>query len=207
MHLNTNEKSESHRRDANGSDRDGRAPVFSGSGFALLEAIIAAGITTLLVLVLCSFTMFSGKSFAALFNYVDLDDVNKVAMDRITRDVRQANRVTQAYTNLVTGKVTSITLENADLSLTTYTYNPTLRILTRSKGASTQVILEECDRLAFRLCQRNPVGGTYDVYDASGPALCKVVDVSWMCSRTILGRKENTESVQTARIVIRKQGL
>src|SRR5215210_6088853 len=107
-------------------------------GFALLEAIIAAGITTLLVLVLCSFTMFSGKSFAALFNYVDLDDANKVAMDRVTRDVRQANRVTQAYTNVLTGKVTSITLENADLSLTTYTYNPALRILTRVKGASTQ---------------------------------------------------------------------
>jgi hypothetical protein len=194
MHVNIQRKSDG---------PDSRASL---SGFALLEAIIAAGITTLLVLVMCSFMMFSGRSFAALFNYVDLDDVNKVAMDRITRDVRQANRVTQAYTNTLTGKVTSITLENADLSLTTYTYNPTLRLLTRTKGASTTVVLEQCDRLAFRLCQRNPVGGTYDVYEASGPALCKVVDVSWMCSRMILGRKENTESVQTARIVIRKQG-
>lgn len=175
-------------------------------GFALLEAVIAAGIATLLILAICSFTMFSSKSFAALFNYVDLDDVNKLAMDRITRDIRQANRVTAAVTNALTGKVTSITLENPDATLTTYTYNPTLRILTRTRSGATHVILEGCDRLAFRLCQRNPVGGTYDVFDASGPALCKVVDVSWTCSRTIMGRKENTESVQTARIVIRKQG-
>lgn len=188
------------------------APTLSGptrgtrGGFALLEALIATGITTLLVLVLCSFTMFSSRSFAALFNYVDLDDVNRIAMDRITRDIRQANRVTQAYTNILTGTVTSITLENSDMSLTTYTYNPSLRTLTRQTGANTQLVLEGCDRLAFRLCQRNPIGGTYDVFEASGPALCKVVDVSWTCSRKILGRTENTESVQTARIVIRKQG-
>src|SRR5262245_21272601 len=102
---------------------EGKARASFARGFALMEAVIAAAITTLLVLVLCSFTMFSGKSFAALFNYVDLDYANKVAMDRITRDVRQANRVTQAYTNLLTGKVTSITLENADLCETTYAYN------------------------------------------------------------------------------------
>jgi Tfp pilus assembly protein PilW len=146
MHLNTDQNAGTSRtlkiRSFFHPRGEGRVRASFTRGFALLEAIIAAGITTLLVLVLCSFTMFSGKSFAALFNYVDLDDANKVAMDRVTRDVRQANRVIQAYTNVLTGKVTSITLENADLSQTTYTYNPTLRILTRTKGASTQVVLE-----------------------------------------------------------------
>jgi hypothetical protein len=33
-----------------------------------------------------------------------------------------------------------------------------------------------------------------------------VVDVTWKCSRTILGVQANTEAVQTAKIVIRKQG-
>ena len=37
-------------------------------------------------------------------------------------------------------------------------------------------------------------------------ATAKVIDLSWVCSRSILGQKANTESVQTARIVIRKQG-
>ena len=34
---------------------------------------------------------------------------------------------------------------------------------------------------------------------------CKLIAVSWVCSRTILGSKMNTESVQTAKIIIRKQ--
>jgi hypothetical protein len=33
--------------------------------------------------------------------------------------------------------------------------------------------------------------------------MAKLVDVSWLCSRKILGRKVNTESVQTAKIVMR----
>jgi hypothetical protein len=44
MHVNIQRKSDG---------PDSRASL---SGFALLEAIIAAGITTLLVLVMCSFT-------------------------------------------------------------------------------------------------------------------------------------------------------
>lgn len=171
------------------------------AGFALLEAVIAAGITTLMVLVLCSFTIFSGHSFATLFNYVDLHDVNRIAMDRITRDVRQANRVKAATS-------TSLTLEEADgVSEIVYTYSPSLRTLFRSKtGWPMEQILTECERLEFTLGQRNPVGGSFDVYNPSSMNLVKVVNVSWMCSRSILGRKENTESVQTARIVIRKQG-
>jgi hypothetical protein len=170
------------------------------TGFALIEALIAAGITTLLVLVICSFAVFSSHSFAALFNYVDLDDVNRVAMDRVTRDVRQANRVTAAT-------ATSLTLEDADgVSEISYVYNPTDRTLVRKRtGGLREVILTECDRLLFTLGQRNPKGGTFDVYNPSSMEIVKVVNVSWMCSRKILGQKKNTESVQTARIVIRKQ--
>jgi hypothetical protein len=49
--------------------------------------------------------------------------------------------------------------------------------------------------------------GSYDVYPAASAATAKVVNVSWICSRQIMNGMENTESVQTARIVIRKQGV
>ena len=169
------------------------------AGTLLAEAMIAIGVTAILVLVLVSFTMFSGRSFAALFNYVDLNDANRIAMDVITRDVRQANRVT-AHTS------TQITLEDTDGLSIVYSYSPNLRTLTRSKNGASRVILRDCDRLTFAIGQRNTVGGSYDVYPAATPATCKVVNVSWVCSRTIFGNKENSESVQTARIVIRKQG-
>jgi hypothetical protein len=38
---------------------------------------------------------------------------------------------------------------------------------------------------------------------ASTPSQVKLISVSWRCSRTILGAKVNTESVQTAQICIR----
>jgi Tfp pilus assembly protein PilW len=169
-------------------------------GFALLETTIAAGIATVIVLVLCTFAIFSGHSFAALFNYVDLDDANRIAMDRITRDVRQANRVKAAT-------AVTLTLEDADSTEINYQYNPTTRVVTRQKtGRPMETLLTECDRLLFTLGQRNPVGGTFDVYNPSSMDVVKVVNVSWRCSRKIFGRIANTESVQTARIVIRKQG-
>ena len=178
-----------------------RAPRRRQLGFALAEAWIAVGITALLLMVIASFTEFSGRSFAALFNYVDLDDVNRIAMDRITRDVRQAMKVTNASTN-------SLTLMEADGStLCTYAYDSAKRQLTRTRGSGTnEVILTDCDRLSFTIGQRNTVSGSYDVYPVATAGTAKVVNVAWSCSRTIFGYKENTESVQTARIVIRKQG-
>ena len=165
----------------------------------LPEIMIAAGITGILVLVLVSISTLSGRSFAAFYNYVDLDDYNRIAMDTLTRDLRQCNRVTACTS-------TSLTVEDYDGASIVYAWNSTTRRLTRTKGTATKTLLKECDTLTFAIAQRNPINGSYDVYPAASPDTAKVVNVAWNCSRTILGRKANTENVQTARIVIRKQG-
>jgi len=172
------------------------------SAFVLSEMMVVMGITTLLVLAVMCFFMLSTRSFAAIFNYVDLDDANRVAMDTLSRDIRQANRVKNFTTN---GLVVTLTLDDAagDLS---YTYDPVLRTLSRRTPTESRVLLQNCDTLHFDLRQRNPINGTLEMFDAASFDVAKVIDVSWVCSRTIFGRKENTESVQTARIVIRKQG-
>jgi len=166
--------------------------------------MVALGVAGILLMALVSFTMFSSRSFAALFNYVDLDDANRVAMDQLSRDIRQANRVSGFGS-------TWLTLESTDPSSGTpnsiqYAYNSLARNLKRTQNGSIRVVLSECDTLKFDVCQRNPIGGSYDVYPAGDTNTAKVIDVSWVCSRSLFGRKENTESVQTARIVIRKQG-
>jgi hypothetical protein len=171
----------------------------NSSGFVLAEVLVSFGITALLMVALASVALFSGRSFAALANYVDLDDHNRLAIDQLTRDLRQANRVVTATTN-------SITMQDSDGVDIVYSYSAVDRTLTRVKGGVSSVLLRECERLAFSLGQRNAVGGSYDVYPAASAATAKVVNVAWLCSRSILGVKENTESVQTARIVIRKQG-
>jgi hypothetical protein len=35
--------------------------------------------------------------------------------------------------------------------------------------------------------------------------LCKLINLSWKCSRTIFAQKVNTESVQAAQIVLRSK--
>ena len=169
------------------------------------EILVVMGISAILMLALTCFFMLSGRSFAAFFNYVDLDDANRVAMDILSRDIRQANRVTSFTTN---GAGQRLVLEDFDLSSITYDYDSTNRTLTRIKGSESRVMLGECDSLAFDLRKRTPIRGTYEYYPAASTevANAKIIDVAWVCSRKIFGRRENTESVQTARIVIRKQG-
>ena len=168
-------------------------------GFTLIEILFGTLFVMLLLLTLASFTMFTSLSFASLYNYIELDDRNRVAIDQITRDVRQANRVTD-FTE------TRLVLEDAELVSIVYEYNAGTHELTRTRSGTSKVLLTECDWLKFKIGQRNLISGTYDVFETATPATAKVVNVSWVCARKIRGQKVNTESVQTARIVIRKQG-
>lgn len=169
---------------------------------SIAEALVSMCVVMLVLFALCAFSMFSTRSFATMYNYVDLDDDNRIAMDTLTRDVRAAKRVIDCT-------ATRLILEDSYGNTLGYVYNATARTLSRTNSATpaaSKVLLRECDRILFKIGQRNTVDGGYDVYAAATPATAKVVNVSWLCSRTLFGRKENTESVQTARIVIRKQG-
>jgi hypothetical protein len=73
--------------------------------------------------------------------------------------------------------------------------------------------LTECDAWNFALYQRTPYVTTTNVlyYPATNDAgvfdvnLCKLINLSWKCSRTIFAQKVNTESVQAAQIVLRSK--
>ena len=170
------------------------------AAFVLSEVIVAVGITSLLMVGLVAFFMFAGQSFAAMFNYSDLDGANRIAMDTLTTDLRQCNKVTACTAN-------NITLQDYDGSTLSYTYDPAAKTLVKTRnGASATTLLKGCTSLTFTIAQRNPVGGSYDVYPAATPATAKVVNISWICSRSIFGNSINTEAVQTARIVIRRKG-
>jgi hypothetical protein len=175
-------------------------------GFALVEMIIAVGVTALLFLAVTAFAMFCSRSFAALYNYVDLDDSNRVAIDQITRDVRESSRVSYYNTNGM-----AMTLQGGNGESIAFVFDPNAHTLTRTitpSGGNPEVtvLLKECDKLYFDIGQRNSKTGGYDIWDAASLDTAKVINVTWICSRSLFGHKANTESVQTARIVIRKQG-
>lgn len=141
---------------------------------------------------------YSGRSFAGLANYVDLEAQSRNALDRMAQEIRQ----TQELLSFETNKLVFLDHDGKQLS---YIYNADSKTLSRVKEQSATVLLLECDYLMFDIFQRNPIGGTYDQYSTASPATCKLVQLTWICSRKILGKTLNTESVQSAKIVIRKQ--
>lgn len=166
--------------------------------FTLTELLVGIAIGMLVLLGTSGLTIFSAKSFASISNYVDLDANSRDALDKLTRDVRQVSR-------LISHSPTNLVFEDADGSNLEYLYSPTERTLERMKGGTTETLLTSCDSLTFSVFQRGPIGGTYNQYPTAGAPTCKLVEVSWKCSRNVMGNAFNTESVQTAKIVIRKQ--
>jgi len=165
---------------------------------SLSEFLISVGVGTLVVLVLVPLTLYSNRTFAGLANYVDLNAKSVLALDQMTRDIRQCVSLTTfAPDQLVLNDGTSATG-------LTFTYDPVKRTLVRQQGGKTSTLLTECDLLQFSIYQRTPLAGTYDQYPTATAATCKVVAVKFSCSRALLGIKANTESEQQAKIVMRK---
>jgi prepilin-type N-terminal cleavage/methylation domain-containing protein len=180
-------------------------------GMTLVELMVAVALGSMLVATAGSIWLFGSRSFAAMSNYVDLDSKSRNGIDRMLRELRQATRVT-AIQKSDTTKLLTVTNAIAETA-TTYIWQATPRTLVaRKTGQPDQVYLTECDRWDFELFQRTPQRGqTYVFYAATNAAgsydlsLCKLINMSWKCSRTILGSKVNTESVQTAQVVLRNK--
>lgn len=172
----------------------------SQSGMSLPELLISMAIASIITAGIASLSFYSSRSFAAIANYVDLDHRSRVTLDLMSRDIRQANR-------LIEFSDTSLTFEDFDGGELIYKYDPEEKTLVRSKNgvAESKPLLRECIFLKFSIFQRNPISGTYDQHETATPSTCKLVQLQWICSRKILGVERNTESVQSAKIVIRKQ--
>lgn len=172
------------------------------SGATLIEVMIASAIGTFIMAALASLIFYSTRSFAALTNYVDLDQKSRLALDLMTKDIRQSDKLSGFSSNRLDfvfgggqamgGGTVSFVYANKEL----------VRLKT---GEDKKVLLTECDSLLFSIYQRNPIGGTYDQWPVGDAGNCKVVQLHWICSRELMKQKANTESVQSAKIVIRRQ--
>jgi Prokaryotic N-terminal methylation motif len=166
-------------------------------GFTLVELMVATGLGTLVLAGIASLTMFTARSFVALANYDELDRTSCHALDTLSTEIRQTRGITSYATN-------RLVFRDADGLSLTYAWDPSTGVLTREKTNTTTVLLTQCDYLCFNISQRN-VSNNFIFYPAATTNLitAKLVDVSWRCSRKILGNKVNTETVQTAKTVIR----
>jgi hypothetical protein len=162
--------------------------------------MLTLGLSSVILSALAALTFYTGRSLSSMANYVDLDNYSRTALDTMSREIRQTRR-------LVSGTDTKLTFEDWDGKTLIYEYSATYKTLTRERDGvkDPQPLLTECDFLKFSMFQRNPISGTYDQYPTASASTCKLVQLRWICSRNLIYSKWNTESVQSAKIVIRKQ--
>ncbi len=165
-------------------------------GMTLTEVMVAVAISSIVLAVVAAFAFYSARSFAAIGNYVDLDGTSRQAVDVMTKEIRQTKALFGYQTN-------SLTFTDYDDKQLQYIWDPTSRELTRVKDGTSSILLRECDSLEFHIYQRTPQPGTNSFYAATDAAQCKLLDMKWRCSRSLFGKKANTETVQTAQVVIR----
>jgi hypothetical protein len=128
-------------------------------------------------------------------------------LDVLSREIRGASAV-------IATNASSITLTNAtsgkSIIITYNSANSTL-VLTGTQiqletGTSTPVTnLTGCNSWSYTMYSRAPtVTSTNITFNSTNNmAECKLIEMHWKCSRTVLGVALNTESVQTAQIVLR----
>jgi type II secretory pathway pseudopilin PulG len=178
-------------------------------GWTLLEMTVSVGIGSIVMAAVMQTSLFTSRSFVALGNYNDLDQASRNTLDQMTRDIRQAKVFSPQYYN-----TNFMYFTNLDNSYFGYVWNPETRVVSRVTGTydaahhsfnNTQRsdLLTGCQFFSFRIWLRNPTNGFLFPFSAnSSPVDTKLVDVSWRCSRRVLNQF-NTESVQTAKIVLR----
>jgi hypothetical protein len=167
--------------------------------------MVSVSISTVVMAVLATLLVYQARSSAGMVNYMDLDRYSRTAVDLMSKDLRQANRVlTCNSTNLSCEMVDATTGATNTLK---YIYNPGEQTLVRQYKGLSYLLLKGItpNSLQFSMFQRNPIGGTVDQYATTNVNLCKVIQYSWQCSRSLLGQSNFTESVQCAKVVIRKE--
>jgi YD repeat-containing protein len=174
-------------------------------GWTLLETLFAFGAALLVITPTMVAYFFMNRTLDATANYEELDRQSRSALDIITSDIREAGGLTNYSTN-------SLSFTNQDGSLLQFTWDGA-NYLTYTNASTTLSgcprggrLLKNCTYLAFDIYQRNPTSNTTMTFTpapSTNPALAKVVVMNWVCKRTNYMSLTDSESVQTAKVVMR----
>jgi len=189
------------------------------SGYSLVEFLVAAGLSSFLCMSIATLTVFTARSFAMVDNYMDLNSQSRNAVDILSREIRDSSSLVAFQTNapmsLTFSNATPASSAQSKMTIIKYDSKASALIVTRitATGTFVRTNLIQCDLWTFSLYNRVPcISSTnvtfYSATNYSGqldPTFCKVVNMTWKCSRKILGLKLNTEDVQTAQVVLRNK--
>jgi hypothetical protein len=160
--------------------------------------MVTAALPGLLLAVVCSFTQYTARGIASITNSVELHGQTRTSIDKMSRKIRQSTQVTSF-------SPTSLSVIYKGLPVT-YTYSSTSKSLEETEDGRVTTLLNNCDHLEFKLYQRNPLTNSFNQF----PVLittneAKVIQVSWRCSRQILGNKGGSAEMISSKIVLRSK--
>lgn len=174
----------------------------SRRGHTLAEMMIACGLGFFILSALMTGSMFTLRSFIAMFNYTDMDANSCATLDWMSKDIRQATL--KSYTNTANAKALVFQgLNSSGNNITiTYAWSPVTEAVTCTKtGEGVTTYLTGCESWEFSLFDRAP-SPNYVFNTATNASDCKMVELTWKCTRGEL-KPFDTESIQTAQIVLR----
>ena len=162
-----------------------------------VETLIAIGISLVLLTQVCALWYYSSRSFAAQAAYTALDQDSQRALDRLSKDVRQARDITSfADNHIILRDAAGQPLEFRLMG----------KALLRASGLTQTVVLNNVDSLKFSMYQQTPVEGRWEQYATTNLATCKLIEVRWKCSRKLHPQApQTTEYMQSAKIVMRSK--
>ena len=78
-------------------------------GMTLVELMVAMAIGSIVLAIVMTFTVFGGRSFAALGNYSVLDQQSRLGVDQMTREIRQATALIATNASPKSMVITNVT--------------------------------------------------------------------------------------------------
>lgn len=173
-------------------------------GMTLTELLVGMGIGSIILTVVALFTVFGARSFVSLGNYSALDQQSRLGIDQMTRELRQATALVKTNAS---PKGLVFTNATKGITVNYYLTSSTKELWAKySNEANPRRLLTGCDSWDFELWQRTPTTNDNVFFPASTPSSCKLVNMTWKCSRSVGGTKrQNTETIQTTLIVLRNQ--
>jgi prepilin-type N-terminal cleavage/methylation domain-containing protein len=165
-------------------------------GFTLIEVMVATALAGIVVTAIAMLSYFTSRSFLAATNYTDMAMHSRMALDNMSRTIRQSRQVTAYATN-------SISLLDANGNTIQYALDPATGSLVYVSGGTTNTYLTGCNSLQFWIYQRTPKSNSFTCYNPAFVTNAKLVQVTWSCARQILGSNVNNEVVESASICLR----
>jgi hypothetical protein len=179
----------------------------NSGAWTLMEMMIAVAAGTLILASVGSVYLFMNRTMDGTANYAELDRQSRSSLDIITREIRECGGLTNFDS-------THLWFTNQNGSLLVYVWDTNAQTLSHTNYSTNfpaaGVLLKYCSFWKATAFTHNPSNATTMTFMAlpttntqAQAALAKVVVMDWICKKTNYLTLTDSESVQTAKVILR----